>query len=109
MPHIRLDCLHYDTCLPSYFGGCYAPHIQIAVHRGMTLAQIKSDLKSELNEGLVGGCDSIVERHGWKVAAVAAVNRITPNIKNQRRFFMDIEEGDEYCESIYAYFIFSDT
>ena len=36
----------------------------------------------------------------------AAVNRIKPNKKGQRRFFTDLEEQDEDSESVYAYFVF---
>ena len=39
-------------------------------------------------------------------AAYAAVNKIKPANKGQRRFFVDLEESDEDGETVYAFFVF---
>ena len=111
-----LDCSHADTCLPDYWGGHHLPHVQIPVYHGMKLSDIKRELHSELNQGAVAGSDPITqddsgdEGDKWFKRAHAAVNRITPNVKNQRRFFLDLDkvtdDDDDGDFSVYAFFVF---
>jgi len=116
---MKLECLHADTCLPDYWGGHHLAHIQIPVYRGMTLKAIKESIRNELRMGAIMGNDEIAgllsddfvtdEKRADQVtrAAYAAVNRIKPNKKGQRRFFTDLEEqDDDCCDYVYAYFVF---
>lgn len=118
MPKLQLSCAHVDTCLPDYWGGHSDAHVQIPVHKGMTLKAIKASLHSELDQGFVMGGNPIVqddsgpEGDKWYAAAHAAVNKIKPRVKGQRTFFNDLEEPDEdeQCdvfEDVYAYFVFA--
>ena len=119
---MKFDCAHVDTCLPGYWSGHHLPHVQIPVYRGMSLKEIKSCIMYELRQGYVMGnteearllsADMVnpeEEKQANKVtkAAYAAVNRIKPNKKGQRKFFLNLEEvdDDDCCESVYAYFVF---
>ncbi len=117
---MKLECLHADTCLPDYWGGHHLAHVQIPVYRGMTLKAIKESIRDELCMGAVCGSDEIAtllsadlvtdEKRADQVtrAAYAAVNRIKPVKKGQRRFFTDLEEQDEDYEPVYAYFVFEE-
>lgn len=117
---MKLECLHADTCLPDYWGGHHLAHVQIPVYRGMTLKAIKESIRYELRMGAICGSDEIAdllsdnfvtnEKLADQVtrAAYAAVNRIKPNKKCQRRFFTDLEEQDDYSEPVYAYFVFEE-
>lgn len=108
---MKLEIFHADTCLSDYWGGHHLPHVQIPVYPGMTLAEIKRDLHSELNQGAVSGSDPIVQDGSgeagdrWYKRAHAAVNRMAPSTKGQRRFFADLEPQSEDDESVYAFFI----
>lgn len=119
----KLTCEHVDTCLPDYWSGHHLPHVQIPVHKGMTLKAIKRDILSELAQGAVMGNNDTAfllsadyvgpEREADAIkatkAAYAAVNRIKPETKGQRRFFTDLEEGsDDDCATVYAYFVFTE-
>jgi len=114
MSRIILDCSHCDTCLPDYWSGHHLPHVQIPVYRGMKLSDIKRELRNELNQGAIGGNDprtsddSGKDGERWYNAALAAVNKIKPNVKNQRRFFMELEKQtyDDDGDSVYAFFVF---
>lgn len=119
---MKLKCSHVDTCLPCYWSGHHLPYVQIPVDRGMTLKEIKSRISEELRMGYVMGSDKdarllsadIVnpedEKQAYKLtkAAYAAVNRIKPSKKGQRKFFINLEKSDENdgSDSIYAYFVF---
>lgn len=109
---MKLECVHIDTCLSDYFGGDARPHVQIPVYKGMSFKAIKADIHSELNQGAVGGNDSVVwddsgdDGDRWYKKAHAAVNRMKPAVKGQRSFFNDLEEQTDDSESVYAYFIF---
>lgn len=111
----RLTCAHADTCLSSYWGGHHLPHIQVAVHKGMHLSQLRRELHNELDQGAVAGNDPLTrddsgpEGDLWFKRAHAAVNRIRPAIDGKRRLFEDLEEvdpEDEGCEQVYAFFVF---
>ena len=108
-----LECLHVDTCLPDYFGGHHLPWVCIPVCRPMSLADIKSAIRSELNQGAIGGSDERTRDDSgdigdsWFYRAHAAVNRIKPSTKGKRRFFKDISMPEsEDDDSVYAYFVF---
>lgn len=115
---MRLECCHADTCLPDYWGGHHLPHVQIPVHRGMTLKEVKDSIRHELSHGYVMGSTETAyllradwvppekEKAAGKAvkAAYAAVNRIRPARKGQRRFFMDLPSADD--SELYAYFVF---
>lgn len=119
---MKFECAHVDTCLCGYWSGHHLPHVQIPVYRGMTLNAIKSAIMGELRQGYVMGnteearmlsADMVKpeeEKQADKVtkAAYAAVNRMKPAKKGQRKFFLDLEEvvEDYDGESVYAYFVF---
>lgn len=106
-----LECYHADTCLPDYWSGHHLPHVQIPVHKGMKLEEIKEALLSELNQGAIAGSANpeLIESETWYHAAVNAVQAITPNDPDQVEFFMYLEddpEGEWYDNSVYAFFVF---
>ena len=79
----------------------------------MTLADIKNALHSELNQGaFCGGYDSpliadyeLTDKGYKKIKA--AINRIKPANKGQRKFFTDLEHVEsDFYDSVYAYFVF---
>ena len=106
----KLECIHADTCLPDYFGGHHLPFLVLYPRKGMSLKDIKAELKSEANQGAFGGSlDYEVQKSDiFHKRVNAAINRIKPAVKGQRSFFDDLEdppEGD-CCDSVCAYFIF---
>lgn len=119
---MKIECCHVDTCLSYYWSGHHLPHVQIPVYRGMTIGQVKSAIRSELSQGAVMGStdnarllsdDMVGEdevKHADRVtrAAYAAVNRMGLNDPRKRKLFMELEESEEndYCDSIYAFFVF---
>jgi len=116
-----LEWVHADTCLPDYFGGHHLPHVQVLIWRGMTLRDIKQEIRNELRQGCVAGsCDAASMLQADHVspqdeamadaltrAAYAAVNKIKPQVKGQRKFFLDLE-CDEEDPCVYAYFVLRD-
>lgn len=116
MTKIVLEAAHVDTCLPELWTGHHLAHVQIPVYRGMSLKEIKESLHNELNMGAVMGSDertrddSGAEGDKWYKSAHAAINKIKPRIKGQRKFFMDLEEesDEEYIDNVYAFFVFID-
>jgi len=119
---IKFECCHADTCLSDYWPGHHLPHVQIPVYRGMTLAQVKREIKSELSQGAVMGStdnarllsadmvrpDEVKQADRVTLAAYAAVNRMRLADPRKRKLFMELEEIDENdcCESVYAFFVF---
>lgn len=112
---MKLTAAHADTCLPSFWGGHHLPHIQVVVHRDMTLKELKAELISELNNGPVMGSDAPAEDDSaWYDAARLAVSEITAQAKQdvpmeEIKLFGDLEpesEEDDGCESVYAFFVF---
>jgi len=119
---IKFECCHADTCLSDYWSGHHLPHVQIPVYRGMTLAQVKREIKSELSQGAVMGStdnarllsadmvrpDEVKQADRVTLAAYAAVNRMRLADPRKRKLFMELEEIDENdcCESVYAFFVF---
>lgn len=122
MARIKFECCHCDTCLSSYWSGHHLPYVQIPVQNGMSLKEIKEAIFDELKQGYVMGsndyarllsADLVKPEEDYladKVtrAAYAAVNRIKPAKKGQRKFFTDLDKTDEndYDESVYAFFVF---
>lgn len=116
---MKLELVHADTCLPDYWSGHHRAHVQIPVIPGMSGKDIKSAIKAELVEGAVMGSDDIAfllsadyvgadrEAEAEKVyrAAMAAVNRMRPAKKGQRKFFTDIDASED-SETVYAFFVF---
>ena len=120
---IKFECCHADTCLSDYWSGHHLPHIQIPVWRGMTLAQVKSALRSELSQGAVMGStdnarmlsdDAFVpysKDYAYQVnkAAQDAVNALELSDPTNDRCFMELEEideSDDCCDPVYAFFVF---
>ena len=115
---MKLTASHADTCLPSFWGGHHLPHIQVTVHKGMSLGELKADLKSELVNGCVMGADAPADdNEEWFTAAKEAIDQIeahesAPNPGNKpddATLFNDLEEVDEDddgSESVYAFFVF---
>lgn len=109
----KLQCLLSDVCLTCYWGGHHAAHISFPVYGPMSLKDIKAALRSELNQGAIAGNDERTRDDSgpigdaWFYRAHAAVQRIKPNKKGQRRFFADVECAEDE-EPVYAYFVFVD-
>lgn len=119
---MKLTASHADTCLPSFWGGHSLPHVQIIVHKGMTLGAVKRALHNELNEGALMGSNvgddawsSGPDGEAWYKAAGEAIDEITtedPEGNDETPLFNDLEEDDEEnddcCESVYAFFVFTE-
>ena len=119
---MKFECVHIDTCIADHWSGHHLPHVQIPVWPGMSLKDIKDSIKNEIRQGAVAGSTDyarllsadLVKPSEEKLAdqvtraAYAAVNRIKPAKKGQRKFFMDVDEPCEYCETVYAWFVFVD-
>lgn len=118
---MKLEICHYDTCLPDYFSGHHNAYIQIPAYNGMSLKEVKQGLRNEIAMGAVGGNDRIAyllssdyvqpseEKEATK-AVYAAINRMKPSKKGQRKFFTDLEKDiDNVFDSVYAYFLIVDS
>lgn len=116
----KLELCHADTCLPDYWSGHHRAHLQIPVYPGMTLKAIKQALKDEIRQGAVMGSERLAyllssgfvapseekEANAATMAAYAAINRIKPAKKGQKRFFTELEPCDENSDEVYAFFVF---
>lgn len=110
----KLDCIITDICLPDYFSGDFRPWVTIPVFKGMTLKEIKNSLHSELNQDAIGGDLSRwnvepAREEQWHKKAHAAINRLKPEIKGQRKFFTDLEESNQNeieDTTVQAFFVF---
>lgn len=115
MSRIVLNCQHADTCLSDFWGGHHAAHIQVPVGRDTTTKELRQMLRSELNQGAVAGSDDRT-RDGsgdigdaWFKAAHAAINRDVRLGKRGKPFGdLEPESEDDRCESVYAFFVFTD-
>lgn len=109
---MKLTAAHADTCLPSFWGGNHLPHIQVTVRKGMSLGELKADLKSELVNGCVMGADAPADDdEEWFAAAKEAIDQIeaTAGTGNDTTLFNDLEEeseDDDGSDSVYAFFVF---
>jgi len=112
MDRIVLNCQHVTTCLPDYWGGHHAAHIQVPVSRDTTMKELRQMLHSELNEGAVAGNDDRTREDSgddgdaWFKAAHAAINRDVRLAKRGKPFgYLEPESEDE---PVYAFFVFTD-
>jgi len=111
---MKLAANHADTCLSSYWGGHHLPHIQVTVRKGMSLGELKADLKSELVNGCVMGADAPEDdNEEWFAAAKEAIDQLeaTAGTGNDVQLFNDLEEDseeDDGSDSVYAYFVFTE-
>lgn len=119
---MKLECLHVDTCLSDYWSGHHLPHVQVPVWHGMSMKEIKQSILNELHHGYVMGStdeafllaadftllvDAEKRIHALTKAAYAAVRRMKPAKKGQRRFFTDLEKDvREDDNPVYAFFVF---
>ena len=112
-----LEVCHADTCLSDYWSGHHLPHVQIPVWRGMTLAEIKAAILAEMGECIQGADADFLhdwrDEHdqaradAWHRRARAAVRRMKPARKGQRRFFLDLEpQTEDDTETVFAFFVF---
>lgn len=106
-----------DVCLPSYFNGSSSAYFSITVRKNMPMSEIRSLMIQEVRQGLVLGSDSLAHLLGGCLSSeveeqeaeraekrtLAAINRFCKG-KGRKRHFRDLEDGDEDCESVYAYF-----
>lgn len=100
LPKPKMVCAHVDTCLQDYWGGHHLPYVQILVWPGMTLEDIKSQLKSEVyQEAVVNYEESEYEKY------LQAIEDIESNSAEDSHF-NEIEETDEDEDGVYAYFVF---
>jgi hypothetical protein len=87
----------------------------------MSLADIRAAICDEISQGAVAGTtdearllsahyvDPREERRADMLTrrAYAAVARLRPDTKGQRRFFTDLEpQDDDNAETVYAFFVF---
>lgn len=115
MSRIVLNCQHAGTCLPDFWSGHHAAHIQVPVSRDTTMKELRQMLHRELNEGAVAGSDDRTRDDSgdigdaWYKAAHAAINRDVRLAKRGKPFGnLEPESEDDYCESVYAFFVFTD-
>ena len=105
----HLECIHADTCFPDYWGGHHLAHIQVPVWNGMSLAELKKALMSELAEGAVAGAGYPGDHdEQWYAAARDAVQAIeakTPAAA-ENLFPLLIPQGDDDVPTVYAFFVF---
>ena len=118
---MKLEIVHVSTCLPDYWSGHHRAHVSVPVWHGMTLEQLKGELRSEIAQGAVAGSDGVTEllALGWSSseeidaaykAAHDAVDDLTVADGVDPDFlFSDLDPADEDCESVYAYFLIVDT
>ncbi len=102
---IKYECAFSDLCLPDYFAGNAKPWLCIPVDRCTTLAEIKEALKSELNQGAIGGDWEAKEKPGFYDAAELAIDEITAT--SDTPFINSLEDAPEDYDgdSVYAYFV----
>ena len=115
----HLECCHADTCFPDYWGGHHLAHIQVPVWNGMSLAELKKALMSELNEGAVAGSGYPGDHdEQWYAAARDAVQAIeafavraieakTPAAAAENLFPLLVPQTeDDDVPTVYAFFVF---
>ena len=109
----HLECCHADTCLSDYWGGHHLAHIQVPVWNGMSLAELKKALMSELNEGAVAGSGYPGDHdEQWYAAARDAVQAIeAKTAAGADNLFplLEPQGDDEDGEYVYAFFVFRPT
>lgn len=107
---MKLNCCHYDLCLPDYFPGHHAPWAYVPIYGPMTLKAIKEYLINEINQGAIGGYRDTDNERIYR-AMVAAVKRMRFAKKGTRLAFKDVDvpdPDDDWAEPVNAYFVFLD-
>ena len=114
----KLEACHAATCLSDYWGGHHRPHLQVAVHREMTLKGLKEELINALHEGCLMGSDvgddcwsAGPDGTEWYRQAGMAVNNITPLNPHPEEpgltlMFPDLEPEEDEDSTVYAFFVF---
>ena len=116
-----LELCHADTCLPDYWSGHHRAHLQTPAYKGMTLAQLKAALRSELNQGAIAGSEDLAQllshwcdlpegmtesdketAYAAALAAIDALEQTEPGAP----LFTDQDDEDEDSETVYAFFVF---
>ncbi len=118
----HLECIHADTCFPDYWGGHHLAHVQVPVWNGMSLAELKKALMSELNEDAVAGAGYPGDHdEQWYAAARDAVQAIeafavraieakTPAAAAENLFPLLVPQTeDDDVPTVYAFFVFRPT
>lgn len=112
---MKLTASHVETCLPCYWPGHHLPHLQVAVWRDMTLAELKEGLHAEMRDGCFGGSDERAMDHhpeyeAFYDAAKTAIDAITLKDPADDKLFTSLEPRDEDDdgEEVYAFFLFID-
>ena len=106
----HLECCHADTCLSDYWGGHHLAHVQVPVWNGMSLAELKKALMSELNEGAVAGAGYPGDHdEQWYAAARDAVQAIeaktAAGADNLFPLLVPQTEDDD-VPTVYGFFVF---
>ena len=106
----HLECCHADTCLPDSWSGHHLAHVQVPVWNGMSLAELKKALMSELNEGAVAGADAPHDYdEQWYAAARDAVWTIevktAAGADNLFPLLVPQTEDDD-VPTVYGFFVF---
>ena len=106
----HLECWHADTCLSDYWGGHHLAHVQVPVWNGMSLAELKKALMSELNEGAVAGADAPHDYdEQWYAAARDAVQAIEAKTAAGAENLFPLlvpQTDDDDVPTVYAFFVF---
>ena len=104
----KLEACHADTCLPDYWGGHHLPHLQVAVHREMTIKGLKEELINALHDGCVCGAEAPAEddREWFRQARMAVENIAPVNIAREAPLFPDLEPETDDDSTVYAFFVF---
>lgn len=112
---MKLTASHVETCLACYWPGHHLPHLQVAVWRDMTLAELKEGLHAEMRDGCFGGRDDRAMDHhpeyeAFYDAAKAAIDAITLKDPADDKLFTSLEPRteDDDGEEVYAFFLFID-
>jgi len=109
----HLECCHADTCLSDYWGGHHLAHVQVLVWNGMSLAELKKALMSELNEGAVAGAGYPGDHdEQWYAAARDAGQAIeAKTAAGADNLFplLEPQGDDEDAPTVYGFFVFRPT
>ena len=104
----RLTISHADTCLPDYWSGHHLAHVSIPVYAGMTPADIRAALHSEVSASAFAGnvAYTTLETDEWHAACHAAIDAMTFHSGDGATYFNHLEDDDGAGDSVYAYFVF---
>lgn len=108
-PITKVTAMYADTCLPDYWGGHFLPHISVPVYNGMTLGELKAQLKSEISQDAVAGAYEVTERDGWYVAAREAIDALEAKdqtLGDGAVLFSDLpEQEDDDDDYVHVYVV----